>query len=255
VTDIHAFFAEHLLPIIDANHCRDVCDYGCGEGELLRVLREKRPDLNLTGIDYFGRYASREGFEAQDFNGIATIDREGAEYEALLTEPRFDMVISTFAIHHFRTPVQELRQLTGLARPGGLAVFFDHCVDLSSEAGIVKALQSGLGEIYATLKGGYHRRHYTLAEAQDLFLAVPVEMVEAIELRCPFTEEETRENAMRHAERTTKIIGFVEESTDFWKSVFHPLLNLERSMLEAHGLDFGLLMRLTTRRPEKLTEG
>lgn len=244
MADLHEGILDHLLPLIDQSGAVEICDYGCGGGELLSDIADRRSGLKLTGIDYFSRFVP-PGEESPEPTPFNRIDRESDEFTRLLENGRFDLIVSTFAVHHFRHPVRELRQLAKLVRPGGRVVLYDHCVDLDSEAAIAKGVQSLFGEYFAVLKGGYHKRHYTLDEMQDLMLAIPAEMIESEAFRIEQTPGECRTRGDYHLERNRKIQGMVESnSTEFWKSLWTPVLKLEEEVLARYGLDFSLLMRI-----------
>ncbi|HKY94687.1 MAG TPA: class I SAM-dependent methyltransferase [Kiloniellales bacterium] len=83
-----------------------VCDVGCGTGELLRRLRQGRPELSrLTGID----------FVVQDTLEIADTAYLSAAIEALPFPDRsFDTVLCTHTIEHIldhRRAIAELRRI------------------------------------------------------------------------------------------------------------------------------------------------
>ncbi len=83
-----------------------ICDVGCGTGYLLKILKEKRPELrSLTGVD----------FVIDDANSLPGIDYVAAKIETLPFEDNaFDTVICTHVIEHildYRAAIAELRRV------------------------------------------------------------------------------------------------------------------------------------------------
>jgi tRNA (cmo5U34)-methyltransferase len=105
---------------------RRVLDLGTGDGRMLALLREDRPELTGVGLDL-----SEPMLEAarRRFAGDAAI--EIVEHD--LAEPlpalgRFDAVVSSMAIHHVEH--ERKRSLYGevfeLLEPGGVFANFEH---------------------------------------------------------------------------------------------------------------------------------
>jgi SAM-dependent methyltransferase len=245
MSHLHQYLLPGIVSVLDAHQCTSVCDYGCGDASLLAELLRQRPDVHYTGIDFLSRFG-----EIPTAPGITLIDRESADYTVLLDQGgTFDLVISTFALHHFQYPVRELRQLCAMVKPGGLLLLFDHHHDLSSRAGIAKAVMSLVGETMHALKGRYHRHHYTLDEALDLFSTLPVEIVESADEHFPLSTAETTENAAEMLAHNTHTRHMIEQNSgEFWKPIFFPLLDLEARVLQENGLDFGRVLRILARK-------
>lgn len=210
-----------------------ICDYGCGPGELLDLLYEKKPEFQFTGIDYFKKHEIKKSENAQ----IRFIDREDNEYHQL--SENFDMIISTYALHHFQYPVSELKRIYSLLKPGGIMIFFDHQLILDTKPKIVKAYSSLLGEIESTMKKKYHRHHYTIDEASDLLSCLPAEILEVKELVDVLTEKERNEDRDFFLERNRKIQDMIKENaSDFWKTIWLPLFELEEQLMTEHNIDY-----------------
>jgi len=102
-----------------------VLDVGCGTGELLRRLRAKYPDAMLAGLD-----------PVPEMLAVARDKLSGKEdlrvgYADSLPWPgaSFDLVVSCNMFHYITHPVDALREMAKVIRPGGALVLTDWCDD------------------------------------------------------------------------------------------------------------------------------
>lgn len=240
------FMSAIISTAINEYQIRSICDYGCGNGELLGILHQKHPQLKICGIDYFdGRYPDLRETDVP----FRMIDRSSSDYDKTIADQHFDMVVSTFALHHFQYPVQELRNVSELVRPSGILELFDHAVDLDSQGGVTKGLSTLIWEIFDALKGRYHRHHYTLKEALDLLSAVPVDVCKAVEIRLKLNPEKNEEQRQRYLTRLSDTRSKMLENLDeYWQSIFLPLLDLDRATVERYGMDYSKIMHVRARK-------
>lgn len=90
-----------------------VLDYGCAKAATLRKLAALRPDLTPHMFDVSRMYAPFWQTFAQP--------EHCAVYEVPTTwQGRFDLVTTFFALEHVATPVDSLRTMARLLRPGGV---------------------------------------------------------------------------------------------------------------------------------------
>ena len=88
-----------------------ILDVGCGTGALMAFLEEK--GFRVSGLES-NPEASR--FARKEFGLNVEL---GSIYEHGLTGESYDVVVSTAAIEHFTNPLEALRRMRSLLRPGG----------------------------------------------------------------------------------------------------------------------------------------
>jgi SAM-dependent methyltransferase len=104
---------DHLARLIPPN--AKVLDIGCGDGSLAKRVTEKRPDLQLRGMDVLVRDQTHIPVEAFDGQAIPHCDAS------------FDAVLLVDVLHHTKDPVLLLREAKRVARTAILVK--DHCLN------------------------------------------------------------------------------------------------------------------------------
>jgi ubiquinone/menaquinone biosynthesis C-methylase UbiE len=99
-----------------------VLDIGTGTGVLLAELARLRPDLTLTGVDLSPDKAAAA---AKNLGGRAAIHL-GDVAQLPFDDRSFDVVVSSFSMHHWDDPGAAAPQLIRVLRPGGRALIYDY---------------------------------------------------------------------------------------------------------------------------------
>jgi len=131
---------------------RHLCDFGCGNGDLLAALAQRFPDAKLYGIDLAAEQiranaAARPGVE------WAVDDLASTGYRFPF-QRRCDVAVSSEVIEHVADPLLYLRNVHASVEPGGLLV-------LTTQSGPVHATEKFVG----------HVRHWPSAEMADLLVS------------------------------------------------------------------------------------
>jgi len=102
-----------------------VLDVGCGTGELLRRLRAKYPEAVLAGLDPVAEMlaVARDKLSGKEDLRIGYAD------SLPWNTGTFDVVVSCNMFHYISHPVEALREMTRVLRPGGSLVLTDWCDD------------------------------------------------------------------------------------------------------------------------------
>jgi ubiquinone/menaquinone biosynthesis C-methylase UbiE len=107
-----------------------VLEVGCGPGHLANKLAET-PGLEVTGLDLDPNMIERARANAARTPGIAGHGGRAPTYvvgdvASLPFEPAsFDLVVSTFSMHHWSDPAAGLAEIGRVLRPGGRVLIWD----------------------------------------------------------------------------------------------------------------------------------
>ena len=150
-------------------------DLGTGTGYVAVEIARRRPGLRIVGLDLAAHMVERAAGRARR----AGLDGHGAWPQAdghrlPFADGSFDLVFSSFALHHWRDPLHILDEIARVLKPGGRYYIADVCRQVNllqrlfAYASIpVVSLPYGSYRAY----GGYYesvRAGYTQAEAREL---------------------------------------------------------------------------------------
>lgn len=158
-------------------------DLGTGPGYVAVEIARQRPDLRMVGLDLAAHMVEKARRQA----GRAALDSRGlwpqADAHRLpFADGSFDLVVSSFALHHWADPVHVLDEIarvlrrpgSGDGQPGGCYYIADVCREVSFLQRIlayasIPVISLPFGSYLGY--GGYYesvRAGYTRDEAQDL---------------------------------------------------------------------------------------
>jgi SAM-dependent methyltransferase len=127
-----------------------VADLGCGTGNTLRWFADQvGKDGAVTGIDLSAEQLAIALARADEAGYRNIHVAEASIYQTGLPRAAFDVVHCRFVLCHLTRPMDALREMAAIAKPGGLVIAFD--IDL---AGIFSAPETA-----------------TFARMRDLFFA------------------------------------------------------------------------------------
>ena len=139
-----------LLKCLATFHPNSVVDLGCGGGVLLREIRDRHPGLRLAGIDLSAEQIEQNR-RAAPWAEWHVADLDSSADLPAQAKSSFDVVIASEVIEHLDHPDRLLRNAAALARLEG------HLL-LSTQSGVIRETERRVG----------HRRHFAIAEMEDL---------------------------------------------------------------------------------------
>ncbi|HYU84569.1 MAG TPA: class I SAM-dependent methyltransferase [Kribbellaceae bacterium] len=107
-----------------APHGAAVLDVGTGPGVLLAELARRRPDLELTGIDLSADMVAAANRNLSRFGGRATV-LAASVTDLPFPDRSFDLIVSSFSLHHWDHPEAAAPELARVLRPGGRLQIYD----------------------------------------------------------------------------------------------------------------------------------
>lgn len=102
-----------------------VLDVGCGTGELLRRLRAKYPQAILAGLDPVPEMLAMARDKLDGREDLRVGYADALPWKAA----SFDALVSCNMFHYISHPVEALREMARVVRPGGTIVLTDWCDD------------------------------------------------------------------------------------------------------------------------------
>lgn len=132
-----------------------VLDVGCGRGDFLQYVHRKRPDVQLTGIDYSPNQDEIIRFVQGDALELAMSDR-------------FDVVVSLAVIEHVLDCVAFAKRIREFSKPGGAVAILT-----VNESSILYGLarigrELGVPLAFDRLYSRHHLHHFTPASLRRL---------------------------------------------------------------------------------------
>jgi ubiquinone/menaquinone biosynthesis C-methylase UbiE len=179
------FVAGALELGIGQGNCLDL---GTGPGSVALAIARSSPALRVVGLDLAAGMVGR----ARDLALRAGLDgrglwSQGDGHRLPFADRSFDLVVSSFALHHWEDAVGVLDEIARVLAPGGCY----HIADVCREANLIQRLFAWSSIPFVSLPlgtclgyGGYYeslRAGYTRDEARDLLAqsALPSGKVEA----------------------------------------------------------------------------
>lgn len=113
----YAFCEEEL----QRYHAEKLLDLGCGTGEMIRLLREKHPQMMLWGLDLSPEMIRRAKEKQIPHADFCVGDAEFLPYP----DQSFDVVLCMQSFHHYPNPEAVLEEVYRVLRPGGRFLLYD----------------------------------------------------------------------------------------------------------------------------------
>lgn len=183
-----------LLSAVDKRHINSICDYGCGDGRILKKIKTKLPSgIRYTGVDFWSNKYSKHTMPENE-ESINFINNGSPEIDEFIEHNHYDLVFSSFALHHFRLPIKELKRIEHLVAPEGTLIVIDmfrDYTDVEKIADNVYFFNSKM--MMMALRGDFHRIPYSKQETCDLLLALDMEITDQQVIDIELSEKELAE--------------------------------------------------------------
>jgi SAM-dependent methyltransferase len=103
-----------------------VLEVGSGPGRLAVRLAELATDVRVTGIDITPEMVERANALAARTDVADRVEFRIGDVASLpFADASFDVVVSTFSLHHWQHPAMGLAEIYRVLRPGGVARIYD----------------------------------------------------------------------------------------------------------------------------------
>jgi ubiquinone/menaquinone biosynthesis C-methylase UbiE len=144
-------------------------DLGTGPGYVAVEIARRRPKLRMVGLDLAahmveraGRLAARSGLDGRG------LWPQADGHRLPFADDSFDLVFSSFALHHWADPVQILNEIARVLRPDGRYYIADVCREVTvfqrlfayasiPVVSLAFGSYRGYGGYYESVRAGYTR--------------------------------------------------------------------------------------------------
>ena len=134
-------FAE-VLDLIDPPSYGRLLEVGCGSGRQLKVLHERKPTLELYGLDLSGA-AIRNA--SQNLGGIQVDLREGSIEKTNYEDDFFEMVTCFSSMSYWKNLIACFDEIHRILKSGGVARLVEPQQDLELEE-VVETIKANLAD-------------------------------------------------------------------------------------------------------------
>jgi ubiquinone/menaquinone biosynthesis C-methylase UbiE len=179
VRTVYRKFAAGVLAQGVTSGC--VLDLGTGPGYMAIQIAKREPELRIIGLDlalHMVEQARRRAGHSS-LNGQVLWPQADA-HSLPFADHSFDLVFSTFALHHWREPLRILNEIARVLAPDGRYYIADLCREVNAFqrlfaygsvpfASLPFGSYWGYGGYYESIRAGYTRQEArTLLERSDL---------------------------------------------------------------------------------------
>jgi len=103
-------------------------EMGAGPGYLAMMIAERKPDSEITAVDISSDMIAVAGEfirEKKLENRVHYIQGDVGDEQFMQKLGTFDLVYTTFSLHHWKDPDESIRNLWNAVRPGGALYILD----------------------------------------------------------------------------------------------------------------------------------
>jgi len=120
------FYARVAKQIAAEHPTGSALDVGCGPGHVAVHLAQVAPGLAVAGLDISPAMVERARLRAMRSKVADRVHFEVGDVAALpFPDEHFDVVFSSFSLHHWSDPVRGLGEVYRVLKPAGKALIYD----------------------------------------------------------------------------------------------------------------------------------
>lgn len=102
----------------------NMLDVGCGTGEMLKQLNDKKPQIKLTGIDISEMMLEKAKHKLNGKANFILCDAEKLPF----ANNSFDLVICNDSFHHYPAPMNVLKEFYRILNHDGILLISDYSI-------------------------------------------------------------------------------------------------------------------------------
>ena len=149
-----------LLDFADFSTDTSILDVACGTGELAKLLLEKNPQQQITGVDISESMLKIACKKLEAYSNVSLL--RASVTSLPFDNDSFDLIICANAFHYFENPELALTEMKRVLKPQGEIIILDWCRDYW----VLKLLNPVFRFIYTA-----YQLCYTKAELEGLLKA------------------------------------------------------------------------------------
>ncbi|MEM6613119.1 MAG: methyltransferase domain-containing protein [Cyanobacteria bacterium P01_C01_bin.72] len=116
-----------LLDFADIDISAKILDLACGTGELARLLLEKNPEQQMTGVDISESMLEIACNKLDTYPHISLL--RASVTSLPFDDDTFNLIICANAFHYFENPELALTEIKRVLKPKGEVIILDWCRD------------------------------------------------------------------------------------------------------------------------------
>ncbi|HNQ17204.1 MAG TPA: class I SAM-dependent methyltransferase [Candidatus Woesebacteria bacterium] len=113
-------FEQLLVEVKKQERITTICEVGCGEGELLKILHTHFPKAKLYACDLASNEIAKAKCNTQELK--VTFTQQNAESLHIYADQQFDLVVCCEVLEHLEQPKKGLAELKRIGRTAVVSV-------------------------------------------------------------------------------------------------------------------------------------
>jgi ubiquinone/menaquinone biosynthesis C-methylase UbiE len=111
---------ESFIAFLGVEDGFEVCDLGCGIGNLMIDIALAYPSARITGVEISERQYASAVENIEEHDGIRVVNRD--LFDNGLPDNHFDITYCRYVLEHLSDPVGAVREMSRVTKPGGLII-------------------------------------------------------------------------------------------------------------------------------------